>query len=112
MNARYLEVCEKLDWTVREDEDGTVELEKYSPAGEDFIVTVEADGFADNVRAYANSFDVDEHLAMWIMARSSGVGGVPCARELVKDAEDIDEMLKELAAALSAIKEDHDEIDE
>jgi len=42
MNARYLDACEKLDWSVHECDDGTVELEKYSPAGEDFIITVEA----------------------------------------------------------------------
>jgi hypothetical protein len=39
---------------------------------------------------------------MWISARHSGTRGVPSIRELVKDAEDIDAMLKELAEALFA----------
>ena len=36
MNERYREVCENRDWSVTVCDDGTVELEKYSPAGEDF----------------------------------------------------------------------------
>ena len=40
MKDKYREVCESLDWSVHEYDDGTVELEKYSPAGEDFSFTV------------------------------------------------------------------------
>ena len=36
---------------------------------------------------------------MWVSARHT-VSGVPPIKELVKDAEDIDKMLKELAEAL------------
>ena len=102
MNERCREICEELDWKVTAYEDGTVELEKYSPAGEDFLFTVEADGFVENVKEYAAGFDVDGHIEMWIMAKRSGTQGVPSARELVRDAEDIDKMLQELAAALEA----------
>lgn len=100
MDSRYIEVCERLDWSVHECEDGTVELESTSPAGENLIVTVDADGFVENVKAYAAGFDIDEHIEMRISARSSGTAGVPSTRELVKDAEAIDKMLQELAAAL------------
>ena len=105
MNERYREICEELDWKATAYEDGTVELEKYSPAGEDFSFTVEADGFVENVKEYAAGFDVDEHIEMWIMAKRSGTQGVPSTRELVHDAEDIDKMLQELAAALEATNE-------
>ena len=37
---------------------------------------------------------------MWIEARHNGVRGVPSTRELVKDAEEIESMLKELSEAL------------
>lgn len=100
MDSRYIEVCERLDWSVYECRDGTVELEATSPAGEDLIVTVDAEDFVENVKAYAANFNQDEHIEMWIAARSSGTSGVPSTRELVKDAEDIDKMLQELAAAL------------
>lgn len=53
MNERYREVCENRDWSVTVCDDGTVELEKYSPAGEDFIVAVDAENFVENVKKYA-----------------------------------------------------------
>ena len=103
MNERYREICEGLDWKVTAYEDGTVELKKYSPAGEDFSFTADADGFVENVKEYAAGFDVEEHIEMWIMAKRSGTQGVPSARELVQDAEDIGKMLRELETALNAV---------
>lgn len=100
MNEKYRAVCERLDWRVMDGGDGNIELEKYSPAGEDFVITVGAENFVDNVKEYAAYFDQDEHIEMWIEARHNGTRGVPSTRELVKDAEDIDAMLKELAEAL------------
>lgn len=100
MNERYREICEKLDWCVHESDDGTVELEKYTPAGEDFIATFNAEELVEEVKEYAANFDQDEHIEMWIEARRHGTRGVPSTRELVKDAEAIDAMLKELAEAL------------
>lgn len=38
MTEQHIAVCEALDWRVHDDpEEDYVELEKYSPAGEDFI---------------------------------------------------------------------------
>lgn len=99
MNPKYREVCERLEWSVYECGDGNIELEKYSPAGEDFSICVGAENFVDNVKEYAASFDQEEHIEMWVSARRT-VSGVPSIKELVKDAEDIDKMLKELAEAL------------
>ena len=102
MNDIYRDICEKLDWRVTDTGDGNIELEKYSPAGEDFIITVGEERFVDNVKAYAASFDKDEHIEMWILARRSGTSGVPSAKELVEDAQAIDYMLRELSCALFA----------
>lgn len=41
---------------------------------------------------------------MWIEARHNGVQGVPNTRTLVEDAEAIQDMLDELAEALSAVR--------
>lgn len=109
MNERYREVCEELEWSVTADDGGNVELEKYSPAGEDFIITVSAENFVDEIKEYATSFDQEEHIEMWISARRSGTRGVPSIKELVKDAEAIDAMLKELAEALEAAEPEEDE---
>ena len=102
MNDIYRDICEKLDWSVTSDGDGNIELEKYSPAGEDYIITVGEERFVDNVKAYAASFDQEEHIAMWVEARRSGTRGVPSIKELVEDAQAIDDMLRELACALFA----------
>ena len=102
LNPKYRDICESLDWTIREYDDGTVEVCQASPAGEDFIITVNAEDFAREVERYADDFDVDDHIAMWIEAKKNGTAGVPSTRELVHDAEDIQEMLNELAEALTA----------
>lgn len=102
MNERYREVCENLDWSVTDTGDGNIELEKYSPAGEDFTITVGAEKFVDNVKAYAASFDPEEHVEMWILARRSGTRNVPSSCALVEDAKAIDKMLQKLAQALFA----------
>ena len=98
LDKKLSDICERLEWTVREDDDGTIELAKFSPAGEDFNICVD---FIQNVKEYAAGWDIDEHIEMWIDARRNGVNGVPSTRELVCDAEAIDKMLQELAAALA-----------
>lgn len=104
MTQRERDICESMGWTVSPD-DTCVDLQKFSPAGEDFIFTVtEPDNFTEGVRAYADDFDIDEHIAMWIMARQNGGVGIPSVRDLVKDAEDIDAMLGELAMELCKAK--------
>ncbi len=80
---RYLDVLERLDWAVSSyTDDGRVELEKYSPAGEDFLMCVEVENFPAAVAEYWEDFDQDEHIEMWIEARRNGTGGVPSTREL------------------------------
>lgn len=100
MKEAYSEILERLGWSYTDDGDGNIELEKYSPAGEDFIITVGAEHFVESVKEYAAHFDQDEHIEMWISARRSGTRDVPSTRELVEDAAAIDAMLKELAEAL------------
>lgn len=100
----FREYAEQLGWVVDEDET-MVELLKGSPAGEDFSFTVEKDDFVKNVEQFANTFDPDEHVAEWMVAKANGARGVPSARILVDDAEAIDEMLDELASALPIAQE-------
>ena len=105
MTEHHIAVCDALDWCVHDDpKEDHVELEKYSPAGEDFIFGVQKEDFVRNVREYADDFDVDEHVELWIEGR--GKNGVPStARELVEDAEAIRDMLNELAVALTVSSE-------
>lgn len=97
---KYMDALEKLDWSVcGYTEDDRVELENHSPAGEDLIICVDVPDFPKSVAEYADGFDVDEHVELWIESR--GKDGVPgTARELVEGAEAIDKMLRDLADAL------------
>ncbi len=104
--------AEELEWKVelRSQENhytGAIEtyaeFYKYSPAGEDFGFRVfykDADDLAREVLGYSQDFDVDDHIEVWIEARKNGVSGIPSTRTLVYDAEAIDKMVEELAAAL------------
>ena len=103
MEHRLIEKCEELDWSVH-CYDEYVEISQQSPAGEDFSFTVDEKDFVENVKQYAADFNPDEHIAMWIEAKGFGTSGVPSARELVHDAEAIDEMLQNLAIALCEVQ--------
>ena len=85
MTEQHIAVCEALDWRVHDDpEEDYVELEKYSPAGEDFIFGVQKGNFVKNVREYADDFDADEHVELWIEVSSSkysrSTAGITLAR--------------------------------
>lgn len=81
------------------------EISKHSPAGEDFNFAIEHNDDVEQaiqeIKDYANVFDVDEHIEMWVKARQNGVSGVPNTRELCEDAQAIKEMLEELAENIS-----------
>lgn len=115
-----LEKAEELDWsyTIYQEPEGTyngwhynernyVELEKYSPAGEDFSMIIDfdmadpVDSFLDKLKEYSEDFDVDEHVEMWLPSR--GKGGCPGSiSELVEDAESIKDMIVELEEVLDS----------
>ena len=101
LEQKYIDILEQNDWSISSyTDDGRVEVQKYSPAGEDFLVCVEVENFPESVREYANDFDADEYAEMWIEARGR-VNGVPnSVRELIDDAEEIKKMLNELADVL------------
>lgn len=80
------------------------ELEQYTPAGEDWIVTIWFSGtdssFADAFAEYASDFDVDEAVEIWIPNR--GKNGVPASvSTLLEDAEWKQDTLEECAIALN-----------
>lgn len=97
-----VEIASNLDWNVFIS-DNDYGFETYSPAGEDFIfyipVSNDPSRIVASIRAYADDFDVDEHVELWIGSR--GQNGVPSSvRELLEDAEEIKSMLDDLAEAM------------
>ena len=103
LNKKIKEVIEKQGWTIHEDEEW-VELEKSSPAGEDFVFSINKNEFLTEVINYAEYFDADEHAEMWVQNMHT-VSGVPQSiRTLIEDADAIKEMLLELARSLENLK--------
>ena len=104
IHPKYIDVLESLDWRVCDyTGDGRVEIENYSPAGEDLIVCVEVENFPESVYEYACDFVADEHAEMWVGHR--GERGCPSSvRELIDDADAIKEMLEELANRLMEVE--------
>lgn len=80
-------------------DDDELEISFYSDAGEDFNFTIVGETYEElkqALREYANDFDANEHVEMWIECR--GQNGVPDnIRTLIDDADDIKETLLELA---------------
>lgn len=108
------DVAEKLgwsvDWQTQEYPKGKtekyVEFSQESPAGEDFSFYVFYDALHDiahELYTWWQDFVVEEHVKMWLEAKSNGVGGVPDVVTLVEDAEEIESMLEELYDAVRAI---------
>lgn len=93
----FEKICEECGWTVKRS--GTeIELTKYSPAGEDLYLVIDAnDDLGRQIQEQADDFDVNEHVKMWI---DSSCNGVPRVRELLEDAEWIENDLQNLAKAL------------
>lgn len=99
LRQEYVDILEKREWSVSGyTDDGRVELEWWSPAGEDFLVCVNVENFPDEILNYSDDFDPDEHIEMWVEARANGRQDVPGARRLAKDAEDIAKELDALGA--------------
>jgi len=93
------EVAEPLGWNLTLLNDNSIEIGKYSPAGEDFTFDISGDAdYVQQIIDFADNFDVDDHVQMWI-----GGNGAPSVSRLVDDARDIQEMLNELADAVKQI---------
>lgn len=95
VGERIKRICEEHDWCVYEEDDNILYISRYTPAGEDFGFEVDAGDAVNEIKSYADDFDVDEHVKMWI----GGPGAPSSIRCLLKDAEWIDEKLQELVRA-------------
>lgn len=91
-----------------------IELETYSPEGENVIVSLIYDGTEEGFIAafveYANWFDVEEHAEMWIESR--GKNGVPSSiKDLLEDAEWQKNTFLKVAKALNSLDEESEELE-
>lgn len=115
----FVDELEDLGWNVELDDNDCITLSQYTPAGEDFSFEVEFhDGNMKDIYRemyeYYQGFDVEDHVQMWLEAKSNGVSGVPGVVDLVEDAQEIDRMLEEVSdlAYAYAFNDRHKEISE
>ena len=100
LKTLFVKICEEQGWNVAE-YSGNYELSKYSPMGEDFSFCIGENDIKSGVQDYYEDFDPEEHAAKWFDAKRRGEGSVPGSlRDLLDDADAIDEMLRELANAI------------
>ena len=104
-----IEKAEELGWLAHKDEEG-IEFEQASPAGEDFCFYVRFPDIVREVREYYDGFDPEEHVEMWVEAKRNSDNpnrnSIPSIRTLVKDADEIDEMLQTLADAFDEVEQE------
>lgn len=99
-------VCGKINERYKAFNQYDIDLETYSPEGENVIVSLIYDGteedFINEFRNYAEYFDAEEHAEMWIAGR--GTNGVPNSiRTLLEDADWIKSTLQKVAYDLENI---------
>ena len=111
LNDKIIGVVTNNGFSINEVEkqgnDFYVELNQYTPCGEDWWETIWFDGtdegFIKAVRERYNNFDVDEEAEIWIKNR--GNNGVPDSiKDLVEDAEWKERTLGELFDQLAELE--------
>lgn len=92
-------------WGWHDCDDGSVELENWSPAGENIIVTLDGKDIVRDMGRYSAGFDVDEHVEPLVEIR--GTRGVPDSiTVLVQDALEIEKMLDDLDGYFQLVEQD------
>lgn len=104
ISQKILDALDDNNWKPYIDtEDNSIELEWYSLAGEDFLLSFDVkddDDFISQLYdAYIN-FDTEQHAV-----ENYGMRGAPGLRVLLDDADAIEDELKRLWCALSKVKE-------
>ena len=104
---KIIEVAEMLDWKVTED-NGEFELEKYSPAGQDFIISISADTLEEFTKELSDrydNFDCSEEAYKWLDESGHGKNGAPYdMKDVYEDMEECEQMLNELVEHIQCIE--------
>lgn len=103
LNEKMEDVLDDLGWFVGYPDEETVEIENYSPLGEDIFEDISLATFSEDIQEISDRFDVDEHVEKLIIAKNNGVRGIPNSiQDLLDDAKAIKKMYADLAAAVKA----------
>lgn len=109
LEAHDISLCGEISERTYNNDGYDVELETYSPEGEDIIISLIYDGteedFIRQFESYAEDFDAEEHAETYINMR--GQNGVPeSIKDLLEDAEWQKEMLLDVAKNLNSLDDE------
>ena len=112
LEAHDISLCGEISERTYNNDGYDVELETYSPEGEDVIISLIYDGteedFIKQFESYAEDFDAEEHAETYINMR--GKNGVPeSIKNLLEDADWQKEMLLEVAKDLNSLDDEEAE---
>lgn len=116
MNKRLeyiLEKTQSLDYKI-EQEDGIVySLRTFSPFGQDCYAEIDSENdaemFINNLRNYADDFDVSYEAYLWLDETGHGRNGAPYdMRDVYEDMEWWKNAMTELADTLAEALEEYD----
>ncbi len=96
---KFRKIAENLEWKVTV-EGNYMYLQKYSPAGQDFNLEIEAQNMQEAVTELKNrcdNFDCSEEAYLWLDETGHGTNGAPYnMKELYEDMEACLKMMVEL----------------
>lgn len=103
-NQDLMNVVEKikeLGWNADLDDNNYISLQIYSPAGQDFNITIDTendvDVFIENIYEYYESFDVSYETYLWLDEYGHGKNGAPYdMRDLYNDMEACEQLILKL----------------
>jgi len=103
---KMIKVAEKLNWSVSV-EGNEFEFQKYSPAGQDFNMSITAedlDEVIEKINERCDDFDISEETYLWLDNSGHGIKGAPHnMKDLYEDMEACLKMMEELYEELEQI---------
>ncbi|QST03109.1 hypothetical protein IMZ31_20100 (plasmid) [Pontibacillus sp. ALD_SL1] len=97
---QLIQKIEELGWSVNKEGDHEYLLGKFSPAGQDFSISVEgedAEELVDSIREAYENFDVSYETYLWLDHTGHGKNGAPYhMKDLLEDMETCEAMIQEL----------------
>jgi len=104
---RLLDRAEELGWSITKK--GDYQIGKFSPAGQDFSIYIEAnddpDLFVDNIYEKYENFDVSEETYLWLDESGHGKNGAPYdIMDLYNDMVECKKMILELHYELAILQ--------
>lgn len=90
----------QLDWSVDEEGDHLYRFGKYSPAGQDFSISVEGETVEEiiaGIKEAHERYDVSEETYLWLDDSGHGRNGAPSAlKDVLADMEACEQLILDL----------------